>query len=63
MWNERLQEVIDELVTTLKEITPEKCTRVLTLVKKNYHHAKSRTPNGVLLTLGTNGSYHRGIYR
>jgi hypothetical protein len=34
MWNEHLQEVIDELVTTLQEMPPEKHTRELTFVKK-----------------------------
>ena len=34
MWNEHLQEVIDELVTTIKEMDPSKQARVLTLVKK-----------------------------
>jgi hypothetical protein len=34
MWNEHLQEVIDKLVTTIKEMNPIKQKRVLTLVKK-----------------------------
>jgi hypothetical protein len=34
MWNEHLQEVIDELVTTIKEMNPNKQAHVLTLVKE-----------------------------
>jgi hypothetical protein len=34
MWNEHLQEVIDELVTTIKEMDPNKQARVLTLFKE-----------------------------
>jgi hypothetical protein len=34
MWNEHLQEVIDELVTTIKKMDPYKQARVLTLVKE-----------------------------
>jgi hypothetical protein len=61
MWNKHLQDVIDKLVTTLKEVPPEKRTHLLTLVKKKYHQAKSRTPNGVFLTLVMNESYHGGF--
>jgi hypothetical protein len=34
MWNVHLQEVIDELVTTIKEMDPNKQARALTLVKE-----------------------------
>jgi hypothetical protein len=34
MWNEHLREVIDELVTTIKEMNPNKQACVLTLVKE-----------------------------
>ena len=34
MWNKHLQEVIDELVTTIKEMNPDKQTCVLTLVRQ-----------------------------
>jgi hypothetical protein len=34
MWNEHLQEVIDKLVTTIKEMDPIKQQHILTLVTK-----------------------------
>jgi hypothetical protein len=43
MWNKHLQEVIDELVTTIKEMDPSKQARVLTLVKKKL--AASQSPD------------------
>ncbi len=34
MWNEHLQEVIDEFITTIHEMPPEKQNKVVTLVKQ-----------------------------
>jgi hypothetical protein len=33
MWNKHLQEVINELITTLYKLPPEKCARVISLIQ------------------------------
>jgi hypothetical protein len=54
LWNEHLQEVIDELITTVCKMQPEKQTRVITLVQPKLasHHK-----DGTTRTL-TNPLYH-----
>jgi hypothetical protein len=61
MWNEHLQEVIDNLVTTLQEMPPKFFNHVLTLVGRNWLQDNSTIPNVASRTPGTNGSSHKEI--
>jgi hypothetical protein len=54
MWNEHLQEVIDELVTTIREMPPEKQNKVVTLVKQKLASHESDKHNCTL----TNTLHH-----
>ncbi len=56
MWNKHLHEVIDKLMTTLKDMSPKKQARILTLVKKKITPGHFKTPKKFLPTLFTNGS-------
>jgi hypothetical protein len=49
MWNEHLNKVVDELVTTLHEMTPNKRAHVLTKLL-NKIDANSRDPEARTLT-------------
>ncbi len=52
MWNKHLQELIDELVTTLKEMPPEKQTSVLTLVEQKLSTDQIHEPKWSLTCSG-----------
>jgi hypothetical protein len=50
MWNEHLQEVIDELVTILCEMPPTKCAWVITLVQQKLASKHINTETQCTLT-------------
>jgi hypothetical protein len=41
MWNENFQEVIDELATTIREVPPNQCVKLLKLIYKRLQLDKS----------------------
>jgi hypothetical protein len=53
MWNKHLQEVIDKLVTTLRELPPTKCQHVISLV----HEKLSASPPDAALQTPTHPNH------